>query len=110
MAHSGYTELLAQQCRMVKLPAPVLELRFAAPRRWRFDLAWEAERLAVEVDGGIWKGGRHTRGQGYENDCVKFAEAVIRGCRGFGVFAKKASWADDRLRQWESSKAGAAAS
>lgn len=81
MAHSGYAELLVRQCQLVKLPTPVLELRFAPPRRWRFDLAFEAERLAVEVDGGIWKGGRHNRGQGYENDCVKFAEAVIRGWR-----------------------------
>lgn len=66
---------------MAKLPTPVVELRFAPPRRWRFDLAWEAERLAVEVDGSVYVGGRHTRGKGYENDCIKYAEAIIRGWR-----------------------------
>ena len=35
----------------------VREHRFAPPRRWRFDLAWPAERLAVEVDGGRWQSG-----------------------------------------------------
>lgn len=81
MAHSGHAEHLVWQCRMAKLPTPVVELRFAPPRRWRFDLAWEAERLAVEVDGSVYVGGRHTRGKGYENDCIKYAEAIIRGWR-----------------------------
>jgi very-short-patch-repair endonuclease len=81
VAYSGYTALLISQCKAVKLATPVPELRFAPPRRWRFDLAWQAERLAVEVDGAVWVGGRHTRGSGYEKDCEKFAEAVIRGWR-----------------------------
>lgn len=43
------------------LPAPVRELVFYPGRRWRFDFAWEAQRVAVEVDGGAWApgGGRH---------------------------------------------------
>lgn len=45
------------------LPAPVREHTFAAAigRRWRYDFAWEAQRVACEVDGGAWapQGGRH---------------------------------------------------
>lgn len=54
---------------------------FDAGRMWRFDLAWPASMLAVEVDGGTFSGGRHTRGQGYEDDAIKLNEAVLRGWR-----------------------------
>jgi very-short-patch-repair endonuclease len=60
-------------------PEPVRELRFAPPRRWRFDYAWPQRRLALEIEGGIWTGGRHVRGKGYENDCEKYNAAAIRG-------------------------------
>lgn len=63
------------------LPAPIREYRFAPPRRWRFDYAWLPQRLALEVEGGIWIGGRHVRGRGYENDCEKYSEAALRGWR-----------------------------
>ncbi len=81
MSISGYEALLVHQCRAVGLPKPSTELQFAKPRRWRFDVAFEAQRLAVEVEGATWANGRHTRGQGFENDCLKYAEAVIRGWR-----------------------------
>jgi very-short-patch-repair endonuclease len=64
------------------LPMPVQEYRFG---RFRFDFAWVDRMLAVEVDGGTWTGGRHTRGAGYERDCVKFAEAMLAGWRVFRV-------------------------
>jgi hypothetical protein len=35
-------------------PAPVAEYAFAKPRRWRFDRAWPAYRLAVELEGGVF--------------------------------------------------------
>ena len=50
----------------VGLAAPIREHRFAPPRRWRFDYAWPDRRLALEVEGGTWTGGRHVRGRGYE--------------------------------------------
>jgi very-short-patch-repair endonuclease len=70
---------LAWQCRALRLPEPTREFRFAAPRRWRFDLCWPAHKVAVEVDGGTWTGGRHVRGEGYERDCEKFDEALLLG-------------------------------
>jgi hypothetical protein len=67
----------------VGLPAPVREYRFAPPRRWRFDYAWPDcfPPLALEVEGGVWSGGRHVRGRGFEADCEKYSEATLRGWR-----------------------------
>lgn len=60
---------------------PLREHQFARPRRWKFDFAWPDRRLAVEIEGGIWGRGRHTRGKGYAADCTKYNEAVARGWR-----------------------------
>lgn len=35
--------------------------------------------IAVEIEGGSWINGRHTRGKGYRNDCEKYLEAAILG-------------------------------
>jgi len=62
-----------------KLPTPTRELRFAPPRRWRFDFAWPEHKLAVEVEGATWTAGRHTRGAGFAKDAEKLNEAALRG-------------------------------
>src|ERR1041385_1632066 len=49
-----------------RLPKPTTEYRFAPPRRWRFDFAWPEGRLALEVEGGSFVAGRHTRGTPFE--------------------------------------------
>lgn len=67
------------QLRALRSPAPELEWRFHPTRKWRFDFAWVHLLLAVELDGGTWSSGRHTRGPGFEKDCEKQAEAVILG-------------------------------
>lgn len=64
----------------VGLPAPVQEHRFAPPRRWRFDFAWPAMKLAVEVEGGQWVGGHVTKGR-FEGDMEKYNTAVLEGWR-----------------------------
>ncbi len=63
------------------LPAPVPELKFHPTRKWRFDYAWPAHRLALEVDGGIWTQGRHTRGAGWLADSEKLNAAASMGWR-----------------------------
>ena len=35
--------------------------------------------LLLEVDGGIYSGGRHVRGAGYEKDCEKLNLAAVEG-------------------------------
>lgn len=64
-----------------EFPAPVREYPFAPPRRWRFDFAWPEARAAVEIEGGVWTCGRHTRGSGYGEDCAKYNAAVLNGWR-----------------------------
>jgi hypothetical protein len=39
--------------------------------------------VALEVDGGTWSGGRHSRGKGYEEDCRKMNAAAALGWRVF---------------------------
>ena len=63
------------------LPAPVREWRFVSPRRWRWDMAWPDQLLAVEVQGGMYLGGRHNRPRGYEGDCEKANAATLLGWR-----------------------------
>ena len=37
--------------------------------------------IVVEVEGGTWAKGRHTRGKGFENDCRKYNSAALLGYR-----------------------------
>jgi very-short-patch-repair endonuclease len=60
-------------------PPLVLEHRFATGRRWRFDFACPLVRVAIEVEGGTWSGGRHTRGAGFSADCEKYNAAAYEG-------------------------------
>lgn len=76
---SGLEEMLLLQIRATHLPEPVREFRFHEKRRWRADFAWPDSRLLVEVEGGHWTGGRHTRGGGFEADCGKYSEAALAG-------------------------------
>jgi very-short-patch-repair endonuclease len=61
----------------------VLEHRFHPTRRWRFDAAFPEKRIGVEIDGGAFIGGRHTRGVGFKNDCEKLNNAALLGWRVF---------------------------
>lgn len=59
----------------------VSEYRFDEVRRWRVDFAFPDKRVAVEVEGGHWVNGRHTRGQGFEDDCEKYNALALKGWR-----------------------------
>lgn len=60
---------------------PLTEHRFHPTRKWRFDYAWEDHRVALEVEGGVWVGGRHTSGAGFVKDMEKYNEAAAMGWR-----------------------------
>lgn len=72
---------LAFQIKALGLPEPEREHRFDPVRRWRFDFAWPADRLAVEVQGAIYARGKHGRGTGIEKDHEKANAAVLAGWR-----------------------------
>lgn len=75
----------------------VREHRFSPPRRWRFDIAWPELFVAVEIEGGVWTGGRHVRGLGYENDLRKYNAANRLGWHVFRYTPKMVLDGDARL-------------
>lgn len=69
-------ETLAQHLNAYKIGF-VREYRFHPVRRWRFDFL--IGQWAVEIEGGTWTKGAHTRGKHYQGDCEKYNEAAIMG-------------------------------
>ena len=55
------------------------EYRFDEHRRYRFDFAIPAVKVAVEVQGGVWSGGAHGRGSGIVRDYDKINLAQLLG-------------------------------
>lgn len=92
------------QCKALGLPEPVPEYRFHPVRRWRFDWAFPDRLLAVEQEGGIWIGGRHSRGKGFQADLDKYGEAfamgwvVVRATPQMVANGTVAQWIERRLR------------
>lgn len=68
-------------CKAVGLPEPTPEHRFHAARKWRFDFAFPAHRVAVEVQGGLFSGGAHVRGAALIRDHEKRNTAAMYGWR-----------------------------
>lgn len=76
------------QFKAAGLPPPEPEYLFAKEelgRNWRFDFAWEEHRIALELDGGNWKRGRHARPQGIEDDHEKRNAGQVLGWKVFVV-------------------------
>jgi very-short-patch-repair endonuclease len=75
--------------RDMGLPVPNTEHRFDENRRWRFDFSWYAEKVALEVEGGVWTGGKHGRGSGIVKDIEKYNAATTAGWRVLRVLPKE---------------------
>lgn len=75
-------------CKAVGLAVPESEVRFHPARKWRFDFAWPGPLVALEVEGGVWTGGRHTRGSGFVKDIEKYNAAAAMGWRVFRCVPK----------------------
>jgi hypothetical protein len=75
----GPFDYLISQLRAASFPLPILEHPFAPPRRWRFDMCWVKEMVALEIEGGVHINGRHNRAKGFLSDMAKYNEATIRG-------------------------------
>ena len=81
MRKSALEENLWMYFKQSGLPMPQREYYFAMPRKWRFDFAYPVSKIAIEVEGGIWVQGRHSRGSGMLKDMEKYNEAAKRGWR-----------------------------
>ena len=86
--HAGHqsdleAELAWQIAHDPTIPLPAREYVFAPPRKWRADFCWLDAKIIVEVEGGIFSGGRHTRGAGFLLDVDKYNSAVLLGFRVF---------------------------
>lgn len=98
-------DALAFQIKAAGLPIPEREWRFHPTRRWRFDFAWPGDKLAVEVEGGVFVQGRHSRGVGMLADMEKYASAVLMGWRVLRVAAphiksgEALQWIEGALRE-----------
>jgi very-short-patch-repair endonuclease len=57
------------------------EFKFHPTRKWRADFAHLDSRTLIEIEGGIFTNGRHTRGAGYAADLEKYLEATLAGWR-----------------------------
>ena len=59
-------------------PQPEAEFRFATVvgRKFRFDWCFKEQRLAVEVDGGVWKAGGGRHGKDSDREKLNFAAAL----------------------------------
>lgn len=76
--------------RLLGGPELEREFRFCPDRKWRSDYYCEVEALdstgsivlrkvLIELDGGVWTGGRHVRPKGYIEDCFKMNQAALLG-------------------------------
>lgn len=57
----------------------VSEFRFHETRKWRFDFAIPEQKIAIEIEGGIWIQGRHNRASGFVKDMEKYNTAASLG-------------------------------
>lgn len=54
-------------------------------RRWRADFAVPQKNVLIEIEGGVWTNGRHTRAKGYAADIEKYNAAALLGYKVYRV-------------------------
>ena len=79
-------KLFASLLRTACIREPSAEHRFHPVRKWRFDYAWPADHLALEIEGGVWMAShghksRHFSGSGAKADMEKYNAAACLGWR-----------------------------
>lgn len=74
-------KIFEQFCVSEGLPKPIAEYKFHPKRKWRIDYYFEHknQKVALEVEGGVWTNGRHTRGKGFTKDMEKYNQLSAHG-------------------------------
>ena len=73
--------MLLTRLEAAGLPLGATQYPVVLGRQFRFDRAWPAQMVAVEVQGAIWTNGAHSRGSGVQRDCLKLSMAAAVGWR-----------------------------
>lgn len=78
--NTGHNKIFDKLCLEHGLSLPVCEYLFAEDigRKWRLDYIWDGW-LALEVQGGLFIGGRHARGPSLLKEHEKLNECVMHG-------------------------------
>ena len=79
MEQDAFPKLITKECAV----ECIKEHQFYKHRKWRFDYAIPKYKIALEVEGGIWTYGRHTRAKGFLKDMDKYNTATLLGWRVF---------------------------
>lgn len=58
--------------RNFDIPKPIPEYQFLIERKFRIDYAWPLQKVAMEIEGGIWTNGRHIQPKGFKIDMYKY--------------------------------------
>ena len=83
------TDIFTRLCQAKLRVECVKEYRFHPTRLWRFDYALPAYRIALEVEGGVWTGGRHNLPIGFLRDMEKYNTATLMGWKVFRCVPKE---------------------
>ena len=67
----------------------VKEYLFHPTRKWRFDYAIPDHKIALEVEGGVWTGGRHTRPADIQSNARRLMQVEDAGIDKTGYFRLK---------------------
>lgn len=73
----AYLRMLAPEL----LDGMVREYRIVPGRRYRWDYAWPLRKAALELHGGLWAYGAHSRPAGVQRDMAKANAATLAGWR-----------------------------
>lgn len=79
--NSDLEMMLLTRLEHAGLPLGQTQYPVVVGRQFKFDRAWPNQRVAVEVQGGLWVAGAHSRGSGVERDCIKLSIAAAVGWR-----------------------------
>lgn len=84
-----YAVYLVALCKERGWPEPLTEQCLIPGRRFRCDFSWPSHQLVVEVNGGSFINGRHSRGMGQINDWEKLNLLTLLGFRVLQVTPKQ---------------------
>ena len=86
MTKHDYSATVKIACKALGLPIPEAEFKFVPDRKFRADFCWPEEKVILEVEGGTWVQGRHSRG---EADHEKYNLAAAMGYLVFRTTPQK---------------------